>query len=127
MTSLHVDRLGGVCVYDRLGRTIRRSRNLRGLLTHYRKSPDDLVVKVVEHPDYSDYDVTLFWPHTGDTAKCRWVDWRVLLDWLMSRRSWSIARITFDAPLYDKIAHEPRIAETRKHGIPVTRHAYLNP
>jgi hypothetical protein len=30
-------------VYDSLGRTIRRSRNLRGLLAHYRAKPDDLV------------------------------------------------------------------------------------
>ena len=111
-------------IYDRLGKTIRRSRNLRGILDHYRAKPEDLVIKVVEHPDYNDYDVTFYWPHSGDTAKARWSDWRVLLDWLSARRSWSIDRVTFDAPLYDRAEPEGLFPAFRKTGVQLTRHAY---
>lgn len=112
-------------VYDRHGKTIRRSRNLRGIIEHYRANPDDMVVKVVEYPDYGDYDVTFYWPNLGHSAKSRWSDWRVLLDWLKARRSWSIDRVTFDAPLYDaQCDGTPEIAAMRKFGVPVTRHPY---
>ena len=119
-------KLGSTVIYDRLGKTIRRSRNLRGLLEHYRRNPNDLVVKVcasVESP--LDYDVTFFWPQNGDQAHVTWADWRVLLNWLKARRSWSIARVTFDAPLYDaQVGGTPEVTAMRKFGIPVTRHAY---
>lgn len=111
-------------VYDRFGKTVRRSRNLRGIIEHYRKNPDDLVVKVIEHSDYGDYDVTFYWPNLGFTAKARWNDWRVLLGWLASRRSWSIDRVTFDAPLYDKHAGSTQFTAFRATGVYLTRHAY---
>ena len=113
-------------VYNSLGRTIRRSKNLAGILAHYRAKPEDIVVKVAElksNPSY--YEVTFFWP-SGDQGKTIWADWRVLLDWLEARRSWSIARVTFDAPLYDCYSTDPRFAAFRKKCAPLTRHAYLN-
>ena len=116
--------MSGVYVYDRLGRTIRRSKNLRGVIEYYRANPEDIVVKVKEWPDYNDYDVTFYWPHSGATAKSRWGDWRILLDWLKARRSWSIDRVTFDTPLYDKHEGNARFASFRKSGILLTRHAY---
>jgi len=110
-------------ITDRLNHTINRSKNLRGLLDHYRKWPEDLVVKVLQSPN-GQYDVTFFWPR-GDQAHCKWADCYVLIYWLASRRSWSIDRVTFDAPLYDSLGHSNAAFEAlRTKGIPVTRHAY---
>lgn len=113
----------GVYVYDMHGKTIRRSANLRGVLAHYRAKPADIVVKVAQNGNGS-YNVTFYWPD-GDYALSYWNDWRVLLDWLKARRSWSISRVTFNAPLYDEHENDPRFAAFRKLGIPLTRHAYL--
>ena len=114
-------------VYDRHGKTIRKSANLRGVLAHYSAKPDDIVVKVVETGRTGGYyKVTFFWPHSGDEAITQWADWRVLLDWLRARRSWSIARVTFDAPLYDKHENDSCFCDFRKACAPLTRHAYQN-
>lgn len=117
-----------VTVYDRHGATIRRSINLRGLLTHYRAYPDDLVVKVIENPiSAGDYNVTFFFAR-GETCLTHWADWRVLLDWIRARRSWSVNRVTFDAPLYDRIdaIERDRFTAFRKSGILLTRHTYAS-
>jgi hypothetical protein len=111
-------------VYDMHGRTVRQSKNLAGILTHYRSNPADIVVKVVEaEDDPSFYEVTFFWPN-GDHGVTRWSDWRVLLDWLKARRSWSIARVTFDARIYDCFSADPRFATFRRDCAPLTRHEY---
>jgi hypothetical protein len=112
-------------VYDRQGRTVRRSKNLRGVLTHYRAKPQDIVVKVCDAKLTDGYTVTFYW-QDGDHCATTFADWRVLLTWLAARRAWSIQRVTFDAPLYDKIeASEPnRFAAFRKTGNLLTRHAY---
>jgi len=50
-----------------------------------------------------------------------------LLDWLAARKSWSINRVTFDAPLYDSIMVEnPDAFEAfrKKTCAYLTRHAY---
>ena len=114
-----------VKVYDMLGRTTRSSKNLRGILDHYSAKPADLVIKVCQSRiDPHNYEVTFFWPD-GDHGVTKWADWRILLDWLRARRSWSISRVTFDAPLYDYHLDDPQIAEFRKLCAPLTRHAYL--
>lgn len=115
-------------VYNMHGQTVRTSQNLRGLLTHYRAKPHDVVVKVLGLANTGSdglYPVTFYWPD-GDHAVTHWADWRVLLRWLDARRSWSVARVTFDAPLYDAIeAKEPeRFAAFRRRGHTLTRHAY---
>ena len=117
-----------VNIYDRLGRTIRRSRNLRGVLEHYRKHPDDMTVKVRPLPEHH-YKVTFYWPSRGESGESIWADWRVLLDWLAARKSWSINRVTFDAPLYDSImVEDPDAFEAfrKKTCVYLTRHAYQN-
>jgi hypothetical protein len=113
-------------IYDRLGKTIRRSRNLRGLMDHYRAKPEDVVIKVTQDKDYRNYPVTVFWPISGDQGHATFADWRVLLDWIGARRSWSVQRVTFDAPLYDLFCDDARVSDLRKAGIPVTRHAYAS-
>ena len=119
-----------ITVYDLLGRPLRRSRNLRGVLTHYRAKPADMVVKVRAVADGDSYEVTYYWPD-GDHAVTSWADWRVLLDWLTARKSWSIARVTFDAPLFDRLdegggceANRERFAAFRKACAPLTQHTY---
>lgn len=111
-------------IYDRLGQTIRRSQDLRGLLEHVRRNRDDLVIKITESDNK--YQVTVYWPASGEHGCTTFVDWRVLLDWLASRRSWSIDKIKIDAPLYDRIEVEaaPLFALLRKNGTYVFRHAY---
>lgn len=113
-----------VTVYNLHGATVRRSANLRGVLLHYAAKPDDLVIKVKREESAGRYRVTFFWPRHGDSCETTWQDWRVLLDWLAARRSWSIERVTFDAPLYDACEHDPRLASFRKNVAPLTRHAY---
>jgi|SRR6185437_8022423 hypothetical protein len=112
-----------VRIYNMHGATVRSSKNLLGVLTHYRYNPCDIVVKVKEAPRDGrpyDYDVTFFWPN-GDKADTQWADWRVLLNWLQARRSWSIARVTFDAPLFDKHENDERFTIFRKTCAPLTR------
>lgn len=109
-------------VYNMHGKVMRTSRNLRGLLEHYRANPADVVVKVVER-DRSSFYATVYWPN-GDHANSVWEDWRVLLEWLKARRSWSIARVTFDAPLYDKHEASEQFKRFRETGNLLTRHAY---
>lgn len=116
-----------VTVYDRHGATLCRSKNLRGLLTYYRANPDDLVVKVAEDSvSAGNYKVTFFFSNGGAQCLTNWADWRVLLDWIRARRTWSVNRVTFDAPLYDRIDAVERDVFTsfRKSGILLTRHAY---
>lgn len=105
-----------VTVYDA---PLAKSQNLRGLLTYYRAHPDDIVVKVEEG-----YKVMFFFSHDGAQCQTNWADWRVLLDWIRTRRTWSVNRVTFDAPLYDQI-DATEFASFRKSGILLTRHAYL--
>lgn len=122
---------GGVHIFDALGRTVGRSRNLRGLRDHYRKNPGDMVVKVTETEGApAPYLVVFYWNHGSHDrreARVEFADWRVLLHFIAARRSWSVDRVTFDAPLYDRIAAtEPeRFAAFRRTGILITRHAYL--
>jgi hypothetical protein len=133
-------------IYNLHGVTIRSSANLRGVLAHYRAKPADMTVKVtladeawLTHSAPREalpndatpamyacrcaYAVTFYWPD-GDNAVTHWADWRVLLTWLAARRSWSISRVTFDAPLYDAVASDPRLAAFRRDCAPLTRHAY---
>ena len=128
-----------ITVCDLCGRPLRRSKNLAGVLAHNRARRgdwrgNDVIVKVER--DYvdssrtalnsSDYTVTFYWPG-GDNARTKWADWRVLLDWLKSRRSWSIARVTFDLPVYESIESSPcapRLAAFRRDVAPLTCHAY---
>lgn len=113
-----------VRIYNVAGTTIRQSKNLRGVLAHYSANPADLVVKVIEIGRTGGYyKVIFYWPN-GDEAITQWGDWRVLLDWLKARRSWSIARVTFDAPLYDKHETDERFTSFRKACAPLTRHTY---
>ena len=112
-------------IYDRHGKRLRYSKNLRGILEHYQRNPADIVIKV-KAKDWADapYTVTFYWPN-GDMADTNWADWRVLLDWLKARRSWSIARVTFDAPLYDANYWREEFKQFRAEtGNLITRHAY---
>ena len=120
-------------VYSRVGAPLRRPANLRGVLAHYSSNPEDLVVKVKDDNTRGGFAVTFFWPRCGDHCETHWHDWRVLLDWLKARRSWSIERVTFDAPLYDRIESDmtnvgisdsERIRNFRHNCAPLTRHAY---
>ena len=113
-------------IFDRHGATISKSKNLAGLMRYYSAHPADLVIKVRECPN--GFAVTFFFDD-GVEAHTVWGDWRVLLDWLRARRSWSIKRVTFHTPLYDYIEGQPEGAKrfgafrANMHTI-ITAHTY---
>jgi hypothetical protein len=104
-------------VFDRLGKTIRRSQNLRAILVHATKKP----VNVVEIRALNDgYIGVAFHFDGGDAAISTWSDWRVVLDWIAARRSWSVERVTLSAPLFNRAQQTSRVATIRKRGTLVT-------
>jgi hypothetical protein len=88
-----------VRICDAHGKTVATSKNLRGILTFARKYPVDIVT--LERHAGSYRVVFYFAPLSGRapmgaafTAQTLWADWRVLFDWLLRRRSWSLERVT---------------------------------
>jgi hypothetical protein len=67
----------------------------------------------------SHYAVTFYF---DDHAQCvtTWADWRVLLDWLVERRSWAPDRIRFaHEGTYEQALEDPRLVAIRAKGIEV--------
>lgn len=112
-------------VYDRLGKTVTRGAGLRPVLRHASKSP----VNVIScKPNSSGGYYVEFWFDDGARCGTQWSDWRVLLDWLHRRRSWSVGRFTFDRTLEAYVIVDgswlPRIKRLQATGTVVTLHAY---
>lgn len=112
-------------VYDRLGITVTRGAGLRPVLRHARKSSVNVVsCKPNSHDGY----YVEFWFDDGARCGTQWADWRVLLDWLHARRSWSVGRLTFDRILEQRVIvdgiWDSRIKRLQAQGTVVTIHAY---
>lgn len=75
-------------ILNSAGQVIRRSRNLRGLLDHARRSEVISVAVMLkpERPGYYDYRVTFA---NGDSATDVFADWRVAADFTAARRTWA--------------------------------------
>ena len=100
-------------VCNRLGYTVRTSRNLRGVLEHARRHNVDVVeLRELEAGHYG----VAFHFDNGDTALTNWADWRVLLDWILSRRSWSVTRVSVDASLFPVVDAHTSTTAIRKTG-----------
>lgn len=91
-------------------------KGLRPVIRYARVSP---VIRV--RVDYSvempgTYGVTFYF---DDGAQCftRWADWRVTLDWLLARRSWSVDRVYFAHPgMIEDATDRASAAALRKRG-----------
>jgi hypothetical protein len=106
-----------VRICDFHGKTVATSQNLRGVLTFARKHPVD-VVKITALPEHSFRVVFYFHNvhgahYSGETV---WADWRVVCDWLASRKSWSVERINIDprlfADMHPRLRRIPRLKGT---------------
>ena len=84
-------------IFDGHGRTVATSKNLRGVLTFARKHPVDVVTVAHGVADHT-YSVTFYFSNAGSiafTCETTWQDWRVVMQWIAARRSWSVERVTF--------------------------------
>lgn len=121
--------LPGNRVYDRLGRTLMTGAGLRPVLRYARKSPVN-VVKCKPHDVNKDKYAVTFYYDDGASCETQWSDWRVLCDWLLSRRSWGVGRLTFDTSMQGEIltgqpsGWDARIKRIQQSGTQVTVHAY---
>lgn len=109
-------------VYDRLGKTQMTGQNLRPVLRYARVSPVN-VIAVKPGDGAGHYDVTFYYDNGAECRTC-WADWRVLLDWLHSRRSWGANRLTFDTKIPGVDLTDRRFARIRAAGTVVTTHDY---
>lgn len=109
-------------VYDRLGyNRLAAGEGLRPVLRYARASPVNVVTLDYSKSTFRDgrYSV-IFYFDDGATCETFWQDWRVLLDWLKARRSWSVTRVTLK-PEGPNVPHnDPRLAALRKRGTATT-------
>ena len=76
-------------IVNRNGKVIHRSKSLRGILDHGRRSLVEAAVAIpLQHGKGA------LWVLYADGCRCRaeFADYTVLCDWLRSRRSWAGAR-----------------------------------
>ena len=80
-----------IYITNTAGRVVRRSGNLRGIVDHAGR----FVVRkcVASEGPQGEYMLKVFYDN-GDVARAVFADWRVLVDWVRSRRSWD-AEFTF--------------------------------
>ena len=110
-----------VRIADFHGKTVATSKNLRGVLAFARKHPVNVVT--VADKGNGNYEVIFYFegclPYSAVT---NWADWRVLLQWLVSRKSWSVERITIlGKAFYDHMNFEPNeLCTLRQNGTIVT-------
>jgi hypothetical protein len=111
-------------VTDRVRNVITQGEGLRPVLRFARKYPVEIIrVDVsVEQPEM--YAVTFYFDPEGRRGyECmvRFADWRVLLDWLLARRSWTaLHRIRFaHRGTYELALQDKRTARLVAKGITI--------
>jgi hypothetical protein len=111
-------------VTDLTRAVLMQGEGLRPVLRFARKHPVS-VIRVdhsVNKPGH--YAVTFYFemPHGHGHAECcvLFADWRVLLDFVLARRSWSVDRIRFaEIGLFEYATTTLRVAALRKRGTTV--------
>lgn len=108
---MHIHRVTDLC-----RNVLMQGEGLRPVLRWARKSP---VYRVrvdhsVEMPGH--YGVTFYFDD-GNECFTRWASCRVLLDWLLARRSWGVDRVYFAHPgMIDSVDNLASVAALRKRG-----------
>lgn len=103
-------------VIDFSNNVLMQGKNLAVVLRYARKA-DVYRVRVDYSAEYREkYAVTFYF---DDEAQCLtyWGDWRVLLDWLLARRSWNVDRVHFARPgMIDEATSYYATEKLRKRG-----------
>lgn len=84
-------------ITDRLHNVLMRGKGLRPILRYAAHHPVDAIRVDYSVNEPSQYAVTFYFAD-GAQGLTRWGDWRVLVDWLLARRSWSFHRLRFAPP-----------------------------
>ncbi len=116
-------------ITDHIHNVLARDKNLAVVLRWASKHPVE-VIRIdlaVNEGKIGQYAVTFYFDCEGNSptqALTYWADWRVLLDWLLARRSWtSLHRITFghDGTFAQATAGSGdfRIAKLRQRGVQI--------
>lgn len=104
-------------VTDLCRNTLMTGKNLAVVLRYARKHPVNVVRidHAVNVGRVGEYAVTFYF---ADRAECTtyWASWRVLLDWLCARRSWTITRVRNADTGPDIPYAHPALAELRAKG-----------
>lgn len=106
-------------VTDLTRNVLTQGEELRPVLRYARKHPVDVIRVAVDAGHVGTYAVTFYF---ADGAECftRWADWRVLVDWLRARRSWSFHRVRFaDRELYAAAREHPGVQAMRRDGVEI--------
>lgn len=104
-----------------------QGEGLRPVLRYARHSP---VFRVrLDHSvgvgTVGQYAVTFYFDD-GARATTLWADWRVLLDWLLARRSWAVDRVFVAEPfLLDKVDAHRAATKLRARGTNVVGSPHL--
>lgn len=93
-------------ISDMHGRTIKRSQNLRGVLEFARANPCNVVELRALEGEQSGFYGVAFHFEGGAHSYHVWSDWRVLMDWLRSRRTWC-GRLSVDSDIFARPDFEP--------------------
>ena len=115
----------GSVIRDRHGRTMKKSRNLRGLIEYAPKAGELKMVTVMEcrhleeHGD-TKYGVAFYWPE-GVHGLCVFADWRVLLTFMdNARNSRQPEYLKVSETLYDAVCAHIAANADRKRMLPGT-------
>jgi hypothetical protein len=108
-----------VTIYDRLGRRVSSSRNLRGIIAHAGKVGVN-VIRIRPETSLAGTYAAVFYFFGGDEATTEWADWRVLLDWLPRRRSACPDRLTLPEAFYLEAYEQGRLKPIQARGTVVT-------
>lgn len=111
-------------ITDRAGRVLARGNNLGCILKFARKHPVEVIRVERSWRGEGQLTVTFYFEPESLAAQAltTWADWRVLLDWLHSRRSWdALHRVRFimDAKAFEEVDKHPITAKLRARGITV--------
>jgi hypothetical protein len=100
-------------IYNSAGQSIRKSRNLRGLMDHMRRqvpiaatltdTDGRFLTEEQAGQPVRRYELAVAFDN-GDTALCYWADWRVCKDWIKARRGMRGMRLLMPATMASQAA-----------------------
>lgn len=114
-------------IVDRQHNTLSRGKDLAVVLNWARKHPVEVIrvdYYAVNEGRLGNYAVTFYFDCKGripTSCLTYWGDWRVLLTWLLARRSWAaLHRLRFAHPGTFELAHaDVRAIKLRERGVSI--------
>lgn len=116
-----------VLIFNDRGYQVRRSKDMRGVSEHARKTSPVKVVRIGSRDEKTGRYPVNFHFDNGDECRIGFDDWKVALLFVAERRSWAVERVRLAPSLYvtlgagtvaDKAADKLRKRGTVVHDLP---------